>query len=478
MCSAKQFVRNTRGWGRSVADAPSIDTCVARYADFRDLTSQYSQSDFHQKRLTTLVKYVRRCERVLDVGCNVGYLAGYLPHCEVHGVDPSRVAIEIAKTRLVSAHVGCAERLPFPDKSMDVVVLGYVLERVFDPLAVLREAARVARRLVVGDTPHPDSGMWGRHTIAGSPYDIRSYDRQELYTLLQRIGWQVQVNDLRLGDNPGMWTFVVNVDVPTVALVMETKDRTSSPHGGVNFLGDTLGNLGRSGAWDSPHLKSFSVAQDDDLSDAFWAEYIPLMPEGTVIDAMNRGRRSNALRAIQLGAVQDVDWVITIEDDIDFVDDFLNGAVTWLEEHKHLDAVMWALGSAWGETVTPVNTALYVEDGESVMGFGKSFPYARKALARGENYLHNKGYWGGQCLAWPRMHAVSLARWFEEHLLDPDIGGKDVLLQKWGQSLRSHPFCTPVPSFVQHVGRQSYMGTTFFEFPWPGREWRYLGSGR
>ena len=68
----------------------------------------------------------------------------------------SPALVEIATTRLVEAKVATAEALPYPDSSIDVVALGEILEHVHDPAEVLREAARVARRLVVGSTPHEE----------------------------------------------------------------------------------------------------------------------------------------------------------------------------------------------------------------------------------------------------------------------------------------------------------------------------------
>jgi ubiquinone/menaquinone biosynthesis C-methylase UbiE len=108
-----------------------------------------------------MVAPVRPLENVLDVGCNSGYIASFVPgNCRVYGVDVSEQLVAIAKKRLVEAHNAPAEALPFPDKAMDVVILGEIIEHVHDAALVLREAARVARRLVVGSTPH-EAGKWG-----------------------------------------------------------------------------------------------------------------------------------------------------------------------------------------------------------------------------------------------------------------------------------------------------------------------------
>ena len=75
-------------------------------------------------------------------------------------VDVAEELVNAAKRRLRTAQVAPAESLPFLDDTFDVVILGEILEHVHDPEAVIFEAARVSRRLVVGSTPHEKS-QWG-----------------------------------------------------------------------------------------------------------------------------------------------------------------------------------------------------------------------------------------------------------------------------------------------------------------------------
>ena len=89
---------------------------------------------------------------VLDVGCGEGHL---IPHHYSNrlGLDFSPVAVQkcLLKGRL--AVVGRAEALPFPDKSFDVVTCLETLEHTEDPVAVLAECKRVARRVVLISVP-------------------------------------------------------------------------------------------------------------------------------------------------------------------------------------------------------------------------------------------------------------------------------------------------------------------------------------
>jgi ubiquinone/menaquinone biosynthesis C-methylase UbiE len=126
---------------------------------------------------------------IVDVGCNSGYLPEFLhKDCQVHGVDLSPSLVEIAKTRLASAQVSGAEALPFPDKFADVVTLLGVIEYVFDPYQVMREMARVAKRIVLIEANHED-GVWGKARVEGGhPYMVRGYNEDTLRELCSTIG--------------------------------------------------------------------------------------------------------------------------------------------------------------------------------------------------------------------------------------------------------------------------------------------------
>lgn len=130
-------------------------------------------------------------DRVLDVGCNSGYIVQFLhPSCIAYGVDVAEDLVRMAKRHLRDARVAPAEALPFPDKSMDVVLLGEILEHVHDPVEVLREAARVARRLVAGSTPHED-GKWGpkgKKPPGPHRFHVRCFVREQLEAALREAG--------------------------------------------------------------------------------------------------------------------------------------------------------------------------------------------------------------------------------------------------------------------------------------------------
>lgn len=95
----------------------------------------------------------RRPERLVEIGCGDGALLAELARRDaassLTGYDVSAEAVRAARRRGVHADVFDGERVPVPDDSFDVAVLSHVLEHVGDPVALLREGARLAPRLVV-----------------------------------------------------------------------------------------------------------------------------------------------------------------------------------------------------------------------------------------------------------------------------------------------------------------------------------------
>lgn len=67
---------------------------------------------------------------ILEIGCGNGFRLEYISNstgAKVFGLDPSPLAISDAKVRGIAAEVGTADKLPWPDASMDVVIFGFCL---------------------------------------------------------------------------------------------------------------------------------------------------------------------------------------------------------------------------------------------------------------------------------------------------------------------------------------------------------------
>lgn len=112
-----------------------------------------------QDSVAFALPYVRRDSRVLDVGCGPGSITLDLAAAvagaggaasQVIGVEnttaPVEAARDLARRRGIGAvfMTGDAHALPFPDGTFDLVVAHQVLQHLADPVAALRDFARVA----------------------------------------------------------------------------------------------------------------------------------------------------------------------------------------------------------------------------------------------------------------------------------------------------------------------------------------------
>jgi SAM-dependent methyltransferase len=88
--------------------------------------------------------------RYLDAGCGAGMAAELAAArgAAVSGIDAAEAMLDIARTRVPGGDFrqGDLEALPFADESFDVVTGFNSLQYAGNPVAALREAARVARR--------------------------------------------------------------------------------------------------------------------------------------------------------------------------------------------------------------------------------------------------------------------------------------------------------------------------------------------
>jgi SAM-dependent methyltransferase len=132
----------------------------------------------------------------LDVGVGTGRFAEALGLDQ--GVDPSAVALALAKRRGVRTLPGRGEALPFADGTFGVTLLMVTLCFLEDPLRTFRECRRVLRNdgcLIVGFVPR--DSRWGRAYLrqgeAGDPfYSVaRFYTVREVIRLGEQAGFRM-----------------------------------------------------------------------------------------------------------------------------------------------------------------------------------------------------------------------------------------------------------------------------------------------
>jgi 2-polyprenyl-3-methyl-5-hydroxy-6-metoxy-1,4-benzoquinol methylase len=125
-------LRDTRAWYRDVDPMSQVDPAIVAFVAERGGPV------------------------VLDVGCGLGGYSRALADrgFECRGLDVVAEYVEAARGLGVPAERYDGERLPVEDGAVDTVILVEVLEHLDDPGALLREAARAARRNVLVTTPN------------------------------------------------------------------------------------------------------------------------------------------------------------------------------------------------------------------------------------------------------------------------------------------------------------------------------------
>lgn len=168
----------------------------------------------HERRVRVLarelVSLLPENAALLDVGCGDGSLAALIhsmrPDVQVQGLD---VLVRPQTAIPVTAYDG--RTLPFPDKSFDAVMMVDVLHHAEDATAVLAEARRVARQVVLVKD-HRRNGLladetlrfmdWvgnARHGVA-LPYNY--WSEAEWRAAFAKVGLTVDAWRIRLGLYP------------------------------------------------------------------------------------------------------------------------------------------------------------------------------------------------------------------------------------------------------------------------------------
>lgn len=91
--------------------------------------------------------HIARGDTVLDVGCETGHLCQYL--AQMHGATTTSIDVHDATTIPIQFSLFDGRSIPFGDNAFDHVVLSFVLHHCNDPMALIKECCRVARRSVI-----------------------------------------------------------------------------------------------------------------------------------------------------------------------------------------------------------------------------------------------------------------------------------------------------------------------------------------
>ncbi len=142
----------------------------------------------HVYRYAFASRFVRG-KRILDIACGEGYGAAALQKAgaaQVTGVDIDESVCLHARNKYgLDARAGTAERIPLPDKSVDVVISFETIEHVTSPNRFLDECVRVLApggRLVIST---PNKSIWNQYRGGNkNPYHCSEMTPEELVSAL------------------------------------------------------------------------------------------------------------------------------------------------------------------------------------------------------------------------------------------------------------------------------------------------------
>jgi SAM-dependent methyltransferase len=155
----------------------------------------------HTRRIGILAEHLAEIlpsgASVLDVGCGDGRLADRIqhrrPHTRISGID-----VLVRPETSIPVHSFDGQTIPIADEGVDAVLFVDVLHHTEDPMVLLREATRVARRAIL-IKDHTLDGLLAGPTLRFMDYVGNAHHGVALpYNYWSRRRWEEAFRELGL----------------------------------------------------------------------------------------------------------------------------------------------------------------------------------------------------------------------------------------------------------------------------------------
>lgn len=168
----------------------------------------YLISKSSQERVNHMVKLVGKNKKVLDIGCYDGTISKLIKDNgnDVYGVDISEPAVELARLKGIQAkRADIEEEIPFPNGFFDVIVMGEVIEHIFDTdnfLKNIRKLLKVNGYVIITTPNLAALGrrillLFGKNPLIESSCKegshIRYLVKDTIFSLLKSNGFTVDI---------------------------------------------------------------------------------------------------------------------------------------------------------------------------------------------------------------------------------------------------------------------------------------------
>ncbi len=162
-----------------------------------------------KERIKKIIELTGVGEKILDIGCGVGLIGEQIKKKgnTVYGVDYSKGAVKNARKKGIIAKVAdIQKKIPFKDNFFDGIILGEILEHIYDTDKFLQDIKRklkkdgyiiittpnlatLGRRLLLlfGKNPHIEYYL--REDSAGH---IRYFVKETIFKLLSDNGFKIE----------------------------------------------------------------------------------------------------------------------------------------------------------------------------------------------------------------------------------------------------------------------------------------------